>query len=294
MLLRLAIFVVSLLALPWLGAWLTGTQWDMPNGNEINLPATLLTTLALFFYVFSLNHWLKRTQSNAPLGSQPRYFWAMAFTSALTGWLLVYLNSFVATWGGQSGGWQVQALLFTPLFAFLMPAILLTRTGLSLMPNLLKRLASGIPLPAPRRETLVLLGVALSALGLLSGAAWSVSVVLFWLAPLLLLVTLQLLWHESTVFSALPNGDWGRVVVGALAGTLVGNLAVVSYQYNGGTLDFASPWLNQFGFILFGWLTLQLGDVVAEFWRGTARGNVFKTKKTFPIPVVVEKSNCRK
>lgn len=294
MLLRLAIFVLSLLALPWVGAWLTGAQWDMPSGNEVNLPATLLTSLALFFYVFSLNHWLKRTQSNAPLGNQPRYFWAMALASALTGWVLVYLNSFVATWGGQSGFWLVQALLFTPLFALLMPAVLLTRTVLGVMPNLLKRLASGIPLPAPRRETLVMFGVALSALGLLSGAAWSISVVLFWIAPLLLLVTLQQLWHESTVFSTLPNGDWGRVVCGALSGTLVGNLAVVSYQYNGGTLDSSSPLLNQFGFILFGWLALQLGDVVAEYWRGTARGNVFKTKKPFPIPVVVEKSNCRK
>ena len=35
---------------------------------------------------------------------------------------------------------------------------------------------------------------------------------------------------------------------------------------------------------------LQLGNVVAENWRGKKRGELFQQKKKFPIPVVAKKS----
>ncbi len=290
---RLSIFVIALLALPWLGLALSGAEWDNGSGLEVNLPATLLTSFALLAYLLILNHWLKRMQKIAPLNSQPRYFAAVAVASALVGWLLVYLNSFVGSWGNQTAPWPVQLLLFTPLFALLMPAMLLTRNVLALLPGLLKQLAHGPALPAPARETQVMLWVALAAFGLLSGAGWPV-LPLFWLAPLLLLVALQHLWHESTVFDTLPQGDWGRVVCGALAGLLVGNITLLAYRYNGGLPDITQPGLAQFGLLLFGWLALQLGDVIAEFWRGTSRQAQIKTKKKFPIPVVVQKDPGQK
>jgi hypothetical protein len=44
----------------------------------------------------------------------------------------------------------------------------------------------------------------------------------------------------------------------------------------------------QLGYALFGLLSLQLGDVIAEHWRGRPRGEVFK-RKSFPIRVVTQK-----
>ncbi|MFY9260276.1 MAG: hypothetical protein WAO71_07175 [Gallionella sp.] len=294
---RLAIFVAALLLLPLIGIWLTGADIEQGLSGEVNPPALLLTTLMLAGYIVWINHLLRRYTENNLLSLQRHFFWAMAAASAALGWLLVYLNGYVASWGTQSVHPVVALLLFTPLFALLAPAVLITRAVLGAMPNLLKRLAAGIPIPALHHETQVLLLIVLSALGLLAGAAWADQLLwLFWLSPLLLLVALQGLWHESTLFSGLVTGDWGRVVCSALAGTIVGNFVAILYQNNGGVLNILLPYalLNQVGFILFGCLCVQLGDVVAEFWRGKQRSDLFPTKKKFPIPVVVEKTGCRK
>lgn len=294
---RLSLFVAALLLLPYLGILLTGADWGDARGMEINPPAVLLTTLLLAGYVFWLNHLIRRYTGNNLLNMQEHYYWAMAGASALLGWLLVYLNSFVASWTPHSAPVLVQILLFTPLFALLAPAVLITRAALGALPNLLKRLAAGIPIPAPRRETQVMGLILGCVLGLLTAAVWADT--LFWLAwaaPLLLLVALQSLWHENTVFAGLPTGDWGRVICGGLAGLIVGNFAVMMYQNSSGILDIhlPHPLLNQFGFILFGLLCLQLGDVIAEIWRGKQRNEPIKPKKKFPIPVVVEKTGCGK
>jgi hypothetical protein len=129
-------------------------------------------------------------------------------------------------------------------------------------------------------------------LGLLGGAAWPAGLSgLLWVAPLLLLVALQQLWHEDTIFSGLKSGDWGRVICAALAGVITCNLAVITYQTNGGGLEInlPNPLLEQLGFAVFGLLCLQLGDVVAVNWRGKKRNAQFRQKKKFPIPVIVKK-----
>lgn len=294
---RLAIFVAALLLLPFIGTWLTGADIEQGLSGEVNPPALLLTTLMLAGYIVWMNFLLKRYTENNLLSLQRNFFWAMAAASAALGWLLVYLNGYVTSWGTQAVHPLVAFLLFTPLFALLAPAVLITRAVLGAMPNFLKRLAAGIPIPALKHEAQVLLWFILGAFGLLAGAAWVDKLFwLYWSAPLLLLISLQGLWHEGNIFSGLPTGDWGRVVCSALAGTIVGNFVAILYQNNGGILaiNLPHPMVGQLGYILFGWLCVQLGDVIAEFWRGKQRSDLFPAKKKFPIPVVVEKTGCRK
>jgi hypothetical protein len=114
---------------------------------------------------------------------------------------------------------------------------------------------------------------------------------LLWLAPLLLLTAMQIIWHESTIFDGLGNGNWGRVVFAAASGIIVANFAVTGYQTNGGILEIKldHALLAQPGYALFGMLCLQLGDVIAENWRGKQRGTMFRQRNKFPIPVVVKK-----
>ena len=112
---------------------------------------------------------------------------------------------------------------------------------------------------------------------------------LFWTAPLLLLVALQLLWHENCLFSGLAQGDWSRIVLGAVSGIAVGGIALAAFRLSGGAIYIAADaWQLIFGLALFGLFCLQVGDVVAENWRGKPRTDVFK-KKPFPIPVVSKK-----
>ncbi len=292
---RLGIFISALLLLPLAGLLLSGAEWNELSSAAptADIPATLLTTLMLLGYVFLSNHMIRLNTGSNPLKLQRNYFLAMAAASAVLGWLLAYLNLYVSNWSTHSGHALVQLLLYTPLFALLAPAVLSTRALLGSFPGLLKRLARGISLPAPGAETLARGLAAVAILGLLGGAAWPARLFwLLWTAPLLLLVALQLLWHESTIFSGLKSGDWGRVICAALAGIITGNLAVITYQSNGGSLatDLPAPLLAQLGYALFGLLCLQLGDVVAEHWRGKQRSELFRQKKKFPIPVVVKKS----
>jgi len=294
---RLGIFVFTLLILPLAGLWLSDSQWyalttDTPAAIT-NPPATLLTTLMMAGYVFLINHIINLLTGNNPLKSQRAYMLWMAAAGAILVWLLVYLNLYVANWTTQPQNQVLQLLLYTPLFATLAPAVLSTRTLLGSVPGVLKYLSRCIALPTLKNETLIFSMTAMIVTGLLGGVAWPDQLFwLLWLSPLLLLTTLQLLWHESTIFDGLARGDWGRIIFACLSGIVVSNFLIFTYQTNGGVIriDLPNLLLAQLGFAVFGMLCLQLGDVIAENWRGKQRGEMFRKKKNFSIPIVVKKN----
>lgn len=290
---RLGIFALALLLLPLAGMLLSGTEWSELASGATTADATAVTVVIALMLLCSLlltNLIVTLRTGSNPLKVQRNYFLAVAGASAALGWLLVYLNHYVASWSTAQENTVWQIALDTLLFALLAPAVLSLRALLGSFAGLLKRLARGPSVPAPSGETQANILVPLAALGLIGGAAWPAQLFwLLWLAPLLLLGALQLLWHESTVFSGVKSGDWGRVVCAASSGLVVGNVAVLGYQAAGGELAVNLPLpLEQLGYILFGLLCLQLGDVIAEQWRGKTRFELFK-RKPFPIPVTTKK-----
>jgi hypothetical protein len=293
---RLGIFISALLLLPLAGLWLSGAEWAelvaVTVSGDDGLAATLRTSIMLMLYSLLINHIIKRRTGNSPFDDQRSFFIGMSIASALTGWLLSYLNIFVASWTvPQDYAWFVQLLLYTPLFALLAPAVLITRALLGSFPGLLKALTCRLTFTAPNAETLARVLLAIALIGLTAGAAWPATLFwLLWIAPLLLLVAMQLLWNESTIFNRIKSGDWGRIVCTALSGIIVGNISVISYQSNASlSINLPNMTTAQTGFVVFGLLCLQLSDVLAENWRGKTRSTLFKEKKKFPIPVVVKK-----
>lgn len=280
---RLLAFIATLLLLPPAGFLLGSHEWNelAVGGTQNHLAATTLTLLALVCYTLLSGLLVKLRTGNNPLVAQRNYFVAMAAVGATMCWLLVYLNMFAASWASMQENTIWQIALDTLLFALPVPAVLVTRALLGSFRNLLKTLARGPALAVPRGETTALAFASIAAFGLLGGAALQQSWLL-WMSPLFLLLALQLLWHESTIFDVLREGDWGRLICAALSGLIVGNLGVTIYDAAGGMPDGESA---QFGYLMFGLLCLQLGDVIAEQWRGKTRAQVFK-KKPFPIPVV--------
>ncbi|MDD3883817.1 MAG: hypothetical protein PHW66_02675 [Gallionella sp.] len=288
---RLAIFIVTLLLLPFAGAWLAGAEWEpLPTGDANALAATSVAALATACLLLLGNLGVVWRTGNNPLQTQRRYFLTVGAASAALGWLLVYLNQYAT---GLSSGQHfniAQGLFSTLLFALLAPAVLSLRAFLGTFTGMLRRLARAPALPLLADDMLIFLLSPVVIVGLLGGAAWpEILSPLFWLGPLLLLVVLQLMWQESTIFAGLKYGDWGRLVHAALAGLIVCNLAVWSYAFAGGDLTPRLPaGFNQAGYALFGLLILQLSDVIAENWRGKSRSEVFK-RKPFPIPVSARK-----
>lgn len=290
---RLGLFVGALLCLPFIGLLLTDGQWNELQAFTLTatpLLAIALTGLLLLIYTALVHLWLTQRTGNNLFKLQRNYFLTSALASLVLNWLLVYLNHYSASWMGQ-GEWSLLGIALTSfLFATLLPAALITRALLGSFAWVLKKLTRKFALPALAPTSSALLLIPAALLGLLGSSAWATQ--LFWLtwaAPLLLLLALQLLWHESTIFAGLNAGDWSRVVCAALSGLLVGNLAYGVFQLTGGNLLTLLPHtlFNQLGFILYGLLSLQLGDVIAEFWRGKTR-TLPSRKKNFPIPVVVK------
>ncbi|BBJ00234.1 hypothetical protein FGKAn22_19260 [Ferrigenium kumadai] len=288
---RLGIFVLALLLLPFAGMLLSGKEWSELASfaaQTDGTAATVIVALALLCALLLTNLVVTLRTGNNPLKVQRNYFLAVGSASAMLGWLLAYLNHYAASWSAAQENTVWQIALDTLLFALLAPAVLSLRALLGSFAGLLQRLARGPSIPAPSAETQAFILTPLAALGLIGGAAWPAQLFwLLWLSPLLLLAALQLLWHESTVFSGVKSGDWGRAVCAAISGLVVGNLAVFGYQAVGGELQ-VNLLLAQAGYILFGLLCLQLGDIIAEQWRGKTRFELFK-RKPFPIPVTTKK-----
>lgn len=288
---RLGIFTALLLILPLAGLLLSEREWyelgDI-QGTTGGVPATRSTLWVLLGYSLLVSLLVKLRTGSNPLFAQRNYFLAIGAASAVLGWLLAYLNLFAGSWSSGQGNSVQQLLLCSLVFALLAPAVLITRAYIGSFAGLLRLLAHGIRLPVTTGEHPPFGLISVAAMGLLAGGAWPAQLFwLFWAAPVLLLAALQLLWHESTVFAGLKFGDWGRIVCASLAGVTVGNLAVFSYQAAGGslTISLPHPAFAQLGYALFGLLCLQLGDIIAEYWRGKKRP---AKKKKFPIPVVVE------
>jgi hypothetical protein len=290
---RLLIFVAALLLLPLCGLLVSGASLGdlrdlvmQRNGAAPTNPsAVLLTTLLVAGFIFLVNRIVGLLAGRRPFQAQRDFFLWIAAASIALGWLLVYLNFFAAGHNSQPGSLLLQLLLCTPLFALLAPAVLLIRALLGSFGGPLKLLSGFPPLPALRHETSIIILLPPAVLGLLGGAAWPDTLFwLYWLAPLLLLAALQLLWGEGTIFTALQSGNWARLVLSALSGMITGNFVVLSYLFLGGTLTVApGSFFVQAGYAGFGLLCLQLGDVLAENWRGKQRPS---RKKSFPIPVV--------
>lgn len=285
---RLMLFFCSLIVLPLLARLLAAALPEWATFPLVPLAPLTLTLAAALAVLWLADAWQGRRGGHSLLHVQRHYFLAVAAASALLGWLLAWLNLFAESWLVPASHDFTSGLLQTLLFALLAPLVLLLRTAFMAQAGMLKLLAGMPALQWVSRHTAAHALLPLALLGLTVGSVWPESAFwLLWTAPLTLLVALQLLWHESTVFDGIIHGDWGRVVGAALSGVLVGNLLTFVFTLGGGTLIIQVPNVafTQFGYVLLGLLCLQLGDVIAEFWRGKSRGEVFK-RKPFPIPVI--------
>jgi hypothetical protein len=287
---RLITFTGALLFLPPIALTLAGQAWFAPTPVEgtVWLP-TLFGILALLAFGFLLDTLTFHRTNHSLLRSQRNFLLWSGVAGTVTGTLIAYLNLFAESW--FTAGSETQALLLAAFSGtVLLPVILISRLWLAGLPGLVRLSTRRFALPALRPEAAAILLLLVALTGLLGGTIWMDRLGwLFWLSPLLLLAALQLLWNESTVFSGLQQGDWSRVLLGAISGIVVGGCALAVYRFSGGSLYLATgTWQLIAGLAGFGLLCLQIGDAVAENWRGKPRGEVFK-KKIFPISVVSKK-----
>ncbi len=288
---RLFAFAVALLALPPLALSLSGQQWEMPPpvAGTLWLPA-LASTLALLVFTFLLDTLTFHRSSHSLWRLQRSYLLWSGVAGAASGLLFAYLNLFAASWLTSAASVTSALLVAALCGAALLPAVLVTRLWLAGLPGTVRLGTRRLALPVVSAQTAMQF-LLLAALGGLFGGTLLTDRIplLLWLSPLLLLAALQLLWNESTVFAGLAQGDWSRLLLGGLAGIVTGGVALATFRFSGGTIYLAIGTGQLLACLaVFGLFCLQLGDIIAEHWRGRPRGEVFK-RKPFPIPIVTKK-----
>lgn len=288
---RIAAFIAGLVLLPPLAVSLAGQGWDAPAPVEgaVWLPALSGIVAVLVFGILLDTLTFHRT-GHSLMRSQRGYLLWNGLAGTATCMLLAYLNLFAGAWFTPADPETAALLLAALCGTALLPAVLITRLWLAGLPGLVRLSTRRFALPALPAAAASMLLLLAALTGLTAGTIWIDRLGwLFWASPLLLLVALQLLWHESTIFSGLGQGDWSRVSLGAVSGIAVGGIALAVYRMSGGAIYLiADTGELTAGLALFGLLCLQVSDVVAENWRGRKRADIFK-KKPFPIPIVTRK-----
>ncbi len=287
--LRLSIFAAVSTLLPLLALLLSGQTWAPPQpiSGALATPAEISVILLIIFsyLIDALNF---RRNGTSLFRSQQNYVLWLSYAGATLGALFSFLNTFASLWISPLDIYSelLVAALFGGLF---LPAVLIIRVALSSIPNLLRSTTRLLPLPALPSEVAAWFFLATALGGLLGGVVWPDQLTwLFWLSPLFLLIALQFFWGEKTIFSALTQGDWSRVLLGSLAGVMVLGGTLLVFKLSGGALLITLP-APLFIFLLsaFGLLCLQLADLIAENGRGK-KPTATLNKKPFPISIVTQ------
>jgi hypothetical protein len=289
---RLALFAAALLLLPPLALLLAEQDWPESRMIVGHITRPLLFgCLLLAVLSFVLDALTHLRAGFSLLRKQRGYLLWCSVSGALSAMLLAWLNLFAGSWVSPAISMAEMLWLSALLGALLLPAVLITRLWLAGFAGLSRSLVRLPALPVAEEELSAKLLLLAALIGLLSGAVWPAKMFwLLWLSPLLLLAALQLLWHESTVFSGLKQGDWSRVLLGAAAGILTAALVLAAYRLYGGALYLRhSSAFVTLAFAAYGLLCLQLADIVAEHWRGKSLTQIYQSKKPFPVSVVSKK-----
>jgi hypothetical protein len=212
----------------WLGVALTAPSWVLAWNRFTwfeSLQPFTFTPLWLG-YILLINAWTFSRTGRCMMLDRPLYFlWLFPLSSAFW-WFFEHLNRFVQNW------YYIGAQEFTPLeyflhatlpFSTVLPAVLGTTTLLASY----SRISAGLEQFRPIRSTHVkIIGwgiLFLASAGLTGIGIWpSYLFPLVWVAPLLLITSLQVIAGEETVFSGIARGDWRSLWLPALAALVCG------------------------------------------------------------------------
>lgn len=212
----------------WCGAALTATSWVLAWNRfawfELLQPFTF--TPLWLGYILLVSAWTVRRTGCCLMLSRPRYFLSLFPLSSAFWWFFEYLNRFVNNW------YYIGAQTFTPLeyvvhatlaFSTVLPAVLGTMELLASYP----RIGVGLDrLPPLLNADVKMVGwgvLLLACVGLIGIGIWpSYLFPLVWVAPLLVVTSLQMIAGEETIFSSIRYGDWTSLWFAALAALVCG------------------------------------------------------------------------
>lgn len=272
----------------WLGAALATLFWMLAwNRFTWFEPFQLFTFTPLWLgYILFINAWTFRRVRHCLIADQPRYFFWLFPLSAAFWWFFEYLNRFVQNWH------YIGVQDFTPLeyffhatvsFSTVLPAVVSTTELLASYPFISAGLERFRPIRSTNPE-LAGWGILLfSSAGLSGIGVWpNYLFPLVWVAPLLVVTSLQVVAGEETIFSNLARGNWTSLWLSALAALVCGLFWEIWNYKSLAHWEYAIPFVHRFkvfempllgyaGYLPFG---LQCLAVARLFFPEHCRENV--------------------
>jgi len=259
----------------WFLAW-TRFAWFEP------LQIFVFTPIWVGF-VIGINALTYRRTGHCLLTDRPRYLIGLFIVSAGFWWYFEYLNRFVQNWyyvriADLS---RLQYFLCGTLpFSTVLPAVLSMNELLTSYPRLSAGLDRFARIDVRRPRLLAWFALVTSCAGLTAIGIWPDFLFpLLWLAPLVIIVSVQAIRGERTILSGLAKGDWRRIYLLALAALVCGffwefwnSRSFAKWIYNvpfvGRFKFFEMPVLGYAGYLPFG---LECAVVAELLLRRRAR-----------------------
>lgn len=236
----------------WFGAALTTLSWVLAWNRFLWFePLQPFTFTPLWLgYILLINAWTFSRTGRCVMLDRPRYFlWLFPLSSAFW-WFFEYLNRFVQNW------YYIGVQEFTPLeyflhatlpFSTVLPAVLGTTELLASYPRISAGLKQFRPIPRANVKVVGWGILLLASAGLTSISIWpSYLFPLVWVAPLLLIASLQAVAGEETMFSSMARGDWKSLWLPALAALVCGFFWEMWNYKSLSHWEYAVPFVHRF------------------------------------------------
>jgi hypothetical protein len=227
-------------------------------------------------FIVVINALCYRQSGYCMLLCRPVFFLLLFPISAVFWWFFEYLNRFVQNWyyiGPEFSAWEYFWYATLP-FATVLPAVLGLRDWLASTRWLQQRFDQYKPLQLQHPKlfaTLILLlsGAALAGIGVWPNMLFP----LLWVAPLLIILSLQSLMGERHLLAELTVGNWTPLMAAALAALICGffwemwnvnSLAKWNYSipFVQRYLIFEMPLLGYAGYLPFGLQCAVVGSLL--------------------------------
>jgi hypothetical protein len=228
-------------------------------------------------YILFVNALCRKRSGSSLLTDAPGKFAMLFPASAIFWWFFEYLNRFVQNWYYvQVGDFSPAGytLLASMAFSTVLPAVLSTHRLLLTFDMFNSRLTGGPVVHFPRGRMPAVMALSAAAAGLtLIGIYPDYLYPLVWFAPLLIIVSLQSLWAQTTLLTDLRGGDWRLIVPPACAALICGFFwemwnfySLTRWEYTIAFVEryhiFAMPLLGYGGYLPFGLECVVLGQLV--------------------------------
>ncbi|MEP6600548.1 MAG: hypothetical protein ABJB49_01905 [Nitrospirota bacterium] len=249
----------AVLAIAWILAW-TRFSWFE------SWQAFTFSPLWLG-YIMVVNALTFRRTGRCMMLQRPAYFFVLFPLSAAFWWYFEYLNRFVQNWyyvGIDSFTPRDYFLYATLPFATVLPAVLGTTQWLATFPCLTRPLSHWRRIRISRPKIVSGVVLLVGTAGLAGLGIWpDVLFAFLWIAPLLVMLSLRVLFSGDHLISDLQRGDWRSVWLPALAGLCCGLLwelwnskSLAHWQYGVPYVQrfhlFEMPLLGYAGYLPFG------------------------------------------